>query len=66
MQPTDIGAHITGRFGGAVSATAAGSGDNTEVDGAWIDRQDKFSCKLIVGMRKLRKFYTVVREMLVA
>jgi hypothetical protein len=49
MQPTDIGAHISTRFGGTADVTAAGTGDATEVDSPWIDRQDYFSCKVSVG-----------------
>ena len=49
MQPTDIGAHITSRFGGAGRALAAGTGDATEVDSGWIDRTGKFSAKLIIS-----------------
>ena len=34
----DIGALISPRGGGAARITAAGAGDNTEVNGPWIDR----------------------------
>jgi hypothetical protein len=49
MQPTDIGAHLTSRFGGAGRALAAGAGDNTEVDGGWVDRTGKFSAKVVIS-----------------
>lgn len=45
----DIGAYITSRAGGAVSAVAGGAGDATELDGAWIDRQGFLSAKLVVA-----------------
>ena len=32
-----------------VDATAGGSGDNTEVDGAWVDRQGFLSGKAIIA-----------------
>lgn len=36
----DIQAYLASRFGAAgIDGTAGGAGDNTEVDGAWIDRQ---------------------------
>lgn len=49
MQVRDIGAYLRGNFGGAASATAAGAGDNTEVDGPWVDRRGYMSVKLCVG-----------------
>lgn len=48
MRQRDIGAHITGRAGGAVEATAGGAGDAAEVNGPWIDRQGYLSGKLII------------------
>lgn len=44
----DIGAILTSAASGAVSATAAGAGDNTEVDGPYVDRQNHLSAKLII------------------
>lgn len=45
----DIGSYIKSAFCGAASATAAGTGDATEVDGAYIDRQDHLSAKLVIS-----------------
>lgn len=53
----NIGPYITSRAGGSGSATAAGSGDNTEVDGAWVNRRDTTandmfdSAKLVITYR---------------
>ena len=47
----DIGSALIGRACGAAAATAGGSGDATEVDGKWIDRQGYSSAKLIIGVR---------------
>ena len=44
----DIGALLAAACCGAVDATAGGSGDATEVDGQWIDRQDYLSGKLVI------------------
>lgn len=49
MRTTDSGAYITPRFCGAASALAAGAGDNTEVDGVYIDRQGFMSATLVIG-----------------
>ena len=46
----DAGALIATRFGVAgVSVTAGGSGDDTEVNGAWIDRLGFSSLKVTIG-----------------
>lgn len=39
MTNTDIGAHVAFQAGTMVSATAGGSGDNVEQNGAWIARK---------------------------
>lgn len=48
MISRDIGAQITGRAAGAADVTAAGSGDNTEVSGPYIDRRGFLSAKLVI------------------
>jgi hypothetical protein len=47
----DSGSEILAKPCGAGAATAGGTGDNTEVDGVWIDRLGYLSAKLIVGVR---------------
>ena len=44
----DIGELITPQACGHATPTAAGSGDATEVDGAWIDRLGYSSAKLVI------------------
>lgn len=46
----DAGALLAARYAVAgVDVTAGGSGDNTEVDGAWIDRQGFNNLKVVVA-----------------
>jgi len=46
---SDIGALLAARYASAgVDVTAAGSGDATEVDGAWIDRRNYTSMKAVI------------------
>lgn len=46
----DFGAYMLPKRAGAeVDMTAAGSGDNTEVDGAWIDTRDYESLEFILS-----------------
>ncbi len=45
---TDIGAHLAARANGAVFATAAGTGDATEVDGTFLDRTGFLTCVAII------------------
>lgn len=49
MTRNDVGACLKAAFGGAASATAGGSGDNTEVDGAWVDTRGYGSLKVVIG-----------------
>ncbi|HET7233254.1 MAG TPA: hypothetical protein VFJ16_24800 [Longimicrobium sp.] len=51
MIPTDIGAYITSRSCGGVAVTAGGAGDNTEVNGPWVDRQGYASAKLVITFK---------------
>lgn len=45
----DIGAYLHSEYAmDSTSATAAGSGDNTEVNGAGVDRSDYLSAKLVI------------------
>lgn len=44
----DIGEWITALFAASGVATAGGTGDATEVDGAYVDRQDYLSAKLVI------------------
>lgn len=44
----DIGEWITAVFAASGIATAAGTGDNTEVDGAYVDRKNYSSAKLVI------------------
>lgn len=44
----DIGEWITALFAASGIATAAGAGDATEVDGAYVDRQNYLSAKLVI------------------
>lgn len=46
----DAMANITARYGSdGIDVTAGGAGDNTEVDGAYIDRRDFASLKVVIG-----------------
>ena len=46
----DAGALIAARYASAgVDVTAAGTGDNTEVNGAWVDRQGFNSLKVVIA-----------------
>ena len=46
----NVGANLAARYAAAgVDATAAGTGDNTEVNGAYIDRSDFFSVKCVIA-----------------
>ena len=47
-QQHDIGSYLTTAFGGAVSVTAGGGGDGSEVSGGWIDRQTLGSAKVVL------------------
>jgi hypothetical protein len=51
MNPTmsDSGAYIAGRYGATGTLTAAGAGDNTEVNGDWIDRTGFQSLTVFLG-----------------
>jgi hypothetical protein len=51
MNPTmnDSGAYIAGRYGATGTLTAAGAGDNTEVNGEWIDRRGFHSLTVFLG-----------------
>lgn len=44
----DIGKWIAVAFAASGVATAGGTGDATEVDGAYVDRQDYLSAKLVI------------------
>ena len=48
MQVRNIGAYIAPRHAGAVSITAGGAGDGTEVDGGWIDVQGFYSAQVVL------------------
>ena len=45
----DIGAYLTGRFGGHADVLANGAGDATEVTSGYIDRQGYESCKVFIA-----------------
>jgi len=47
----NIGALLTSAAAGAVFATAAGAGDNTEVDGPYVDRSNHLSAKLVIAFK---------------
>ena len=47
----DIGARLRTFNGGIANATAGGSGDNTELDGVWVDRSAYESAKLVLHYR---------------
>lgn len=42
---------LAARYGAISTATAGGTGDNTEVDGAYIDRTGFQSVKLVIGYK---------------
>lgn len=48
MLARNIGAQIKAAACQAASIVAAGAGDNTEVDGEWIDRQGYLSASLVI------------------
>lgn len=45
----NVGAYITSRFGDLATAVAAGTGDNTESDGVYVDRDGFESAKMIIA-----------------
>lgn len=50
MTRSDIGANLAAKYAVAgTDVTAGGSGDGTEVDGAWIDMQDFGSSKIVIA-----------------
>lgn len=49
INTNDVGSCLAARYASAgIDATAGGSGDATEVNGAWIDRQNFGSVKVVV------------------